>query len=84
MRRVLLDYARKRATAKRGGSSAKLALSEPEGRAGQRDLDLIALDQALTNLAAMDPQQGRVVELRYFGGLTSRIAPKSLAFLPPR
>ncbi len=82
MRRVLLDYARKRATAKRGGSSAKLALSEPEGRAGQRDLDLIALDQALTNLAAMDPQQGRVVELRYFGGLNVEDCAEVLGISP--
>jgi RNA polymerase sigma factor (TIGR02999 family) len=70
MRRVLLDYARKRAAVKRGGPGVKVALSEPMAGAGQRDLDLLALDAALTQLAAMDPQQSRIVELRYFSGLT--------------
>jgi len=70
MRRVLLDYARKRATAKRGGPEIKVTVSEALAGAEPRDLDLIALDDALTQLAAMDPQQSRIVELRYFSGLT--------------
>jgi len=70
MRRVLLDYARKRATSKRGGAEVKVTLSEAVAEEGQRDLDLIALDAALDQLSRMDPQQGRIVELRYFGGLT--------------
>jgi len=70
MRRVLLDYARKRATAKRGGPEIRVTISEALAGAEPRDLDLIALDDALTQLAAMDPQQGRIVELRYFSGLT--------------
>lgn len=70
MRRVLLDYARKRATAKRGGPEIKVTVSEALVGAEPRDLDLIALDTALTQLAALDPQQSRIVELRYFSGLT--------------
>lgn len=70
MRRVLLDYARKRATSKRGGSDVKVTLSEAVAQDEQRDLDLLALDAALQSLSQIDPQQGRIVELRYFGGLT--------------
>jgi RNA polymerase sigma factor (TIGR02999 family) len=70
MRRVLLDNARRRATAKRGEPDVRVALNEPHVGSAQRDLDLIALDKALSSLAEMDPQQARIVELRYFGALT--------------
>jgi RNA polymerase sigma factor (TIGR02999 family) len=70
MRRILLDNARRRATAKRAASEVRLALNEPNAGSPQRDLDLIALDKALSSLAEMDPQQARIVELRYFGALT--------------
>jgi RNA polymerase sigma factor (TIGR02999 family) len=70
MRRVLVDYARERRTEKRGGEQMRLELDEALDIAEARDADLIALDDALNSLAEIDPQQSRVVELRYFGGLT--------------
>jgi RNA polymerase sigma factor (TIGR02999 family) len=72
MRQVLVDRARRRDAAKRGGARQRITLDEgllpaPSPDAG---VDLVALDRALTELAALDPQQARIVELRYFGGLT--------------
>jgi RNA polymerase sigma factor (TIGR02999 family) len=73
MRRILVDYARQHAASKRGGEVQRLSLEEivetPEEPA-QVCVDLIALDEALTNLEKLDPQQSRIVELRYFGGLS--------------
>ena len=70
MRRILVDHARGHAADKRGGGAAKLSLDEAIEIADQKEVDLIALDDALTQLAALDEQQCRVVELRFFGGLT--------------
>ncbi len=71
MRRVLVDYARARHRAKRGGDDVRLSISAAEEIASEtRPVDLIALDEALTRLAAIDEQQSRVVELRYFSGLS--------------
>ena len=69
MRRILVDHARKRRATKRGGDALKLTLNEALNASGERNLDLIAVDEALTKLAALDQQQARVVELRFFGGL---------------
>ena len=69
MRRVLLDYARKRHTAKRGGAPRKATLAEGLLIAEEHLDDVLALDQGLTRLAAIDPQQARLVELRFFAGL---------------
>lgn len=70
MRRILLDRARRRVAAKRGGAMPKLNLDElPEIGSG-RARELIALDDALTALADIDPRKARVVELRFFGGLS--------------
>jgi RNA polymerase sigma factor (TIGR02999 family) len=66
MRRILVDHARSRDASKRGGGETHLALDEAEAQ----DADVIALDDALNSLAAFDPRQSRIVELRYFGGLT--------------
>ena len=75
MRRVLVDHARERKAAKRGGTAVRVALEEDVAAAEAREVDLIALDSALDELAAMDPRQSRVVELRFFGGLgTAEIA----------
>jgi RNA polymerase sigma-70 factor (ECF subfamily) len=70
MRRVLVDSARARGYQKRGAGAARVTLDE--GRAGttERAADLIALDEALEALTAIDPRKGQVVELRYFGGLS--------------
>jgi RNA polymerase sigma factor (TIGR02999 family) len=70
MRRILIDSARKHAAAKRGGSQEKLALDEAANVSLEPDSNLLALDEALKSLAVIDPQQERLVELRYFGGLT--------------
>jgi len=69
MRQILVDHARGRGAAKRGGNSLKLTLSESMG-SKEKDFDLIALDDALNNLAELSPQQSRIVELRFFSGLT--------------
>lgn len=70
MRRILLDRARKRATAKRGGDALRVNLDEVPDLAGERGSQLIALDDALCRLSEVDPRKGKVVELRFFGGLT--------------
>jgi len=70
MRRILIDYARRRQYAKRGGGAPHVSLDEAAVLSEERATDLIALDEALEGLASIDPQQSRVVELRFFGGLT--------------
>ena len=70
MRRILVDHARNRNYAKRGGVQQKLSLSEADRFANKPDVDLVALDDALKALAAMNEQLSRIVELRFFGGLT--------------
>src|SRR5215210_2198688 len=70
MRQILVDYARAQNYQKRGGGQQQVSLSEAAGAVGGRAAELIALDDALERLAALDPQQARVVELRFFGGLT--------------
>lgn len=71
MRRVLIDYARAKHREKRGGDDVRLSLDKAYLVAANEDsVDLIALDQALHRLAELDEQQARVVELRYFGGLS--------------
>ena len=70
MRRILIDYARKQRYAKRGGGAPKISLEEAAVMSQERAADLVALDQALITMASLDPQQSRVVELRFFGGLT--------------
>lgn len=69
MRRILVDYARKNRRAKRGGGAQMLPLDEAAPIAPERSTDLVALDDALTELAKIDPRKARVVELRFFGGL---------------
>jgi RNA polymerase sigma factor (TIGR02999 family) len=71
MRRILVDYARTRQRAKRGGDDVRVSLTAAEKIASDnKPMDLIALDEALTRLAAIDQQSARVVELRYFSGLS--------------
>ncbi len=70
MRRILVDYARSRQNEKHGGDHLHLELDEALDEAAGRDADLVALDDALKSLSELDPQQSRVIELRYFGGLT--------------
>ena len=71
MRRILVDHARGRHRQKRGGSNEDLPLEDALlAAADEANVDLIALDEAMKKLARLDPQQERVVELRYFGGLS--------------
>jgi len=70
MRRILVDHARSHLYAKRGGGAEKLTLDEAIATPQERDFELVALDDALITLAAIDPQQSRIIELRFFGGLT--------------
>lgn len=71
MRRLLIEHARARGAAKRGGQDVRVTFNEALPVAGtDQDLDLIALDTALTKLESLEPTHARVVELRYFGGLT--------------
>ncbi len=70
MRRILVDHARGQQAEKRGGEFQKLSLDENIDVSGERAADLIALDDALARLAELDPQKSRVVELRFFGGLS--------------
>ncbi len=70
MRRILVDHARRRHRAKRGGSGIALPLDEGLVVAAEKSVDLLALDEALTRLAAIDVRQSQIVELRFYGGLT--------------
>jgi RNA polymerase sigma factor (TIGR02999 family) len=70
MRRILVDHARAHGAGKRGGGEEKVSFEDAPAIGGAIDIDVLALDEALTRLAAIDPQQSRVVELRFFGGLT--------------
>lgn len=70
MRRVLVDHARRQTADKRGGEFEKLSLDENLDAAQERAIELIALDDALRELAVLDPQKSRLVELRFFGGLS--------------
>lgn len=70
MRHILVEHARSRKAAKRGGGDYKVSLTEADRRAERRDVNLLALDDALRKLEVLDPQKVRVVELRYFGGMT--------------
>jgi RNA polymerase sigma factor (TIGR02999 family) len=70
MRQILVDHARAFRAEKRGGGAYRLALDEAEQDARPIDIDIVALDDALNTLSLMDPQQGKVVELKFFGGLS--------------
>jgi RNA polymerase sigma-70 factor (ECF subfamily) len=70
MRRILVDHARSHQAAKRGGLAVKLPLEDAMVASGDRDIDLVVLDEALTRLAALDARQSRIVELRFFSGLS--------------
>jgi RNA polymerase sigma factor (TIGR02999 family) len=70
MRQVLVSHARARGAAKRGAGQTLLAFDDSIAVPEWRDVDLIALDDALETLSRMDPQQGRIVEMRFFSGLS--------------
>jgi RNA polymerase sigma factor (TIGR02999 family) len=70
MRRILVDWARTRGALKRGGDVSSLDLDEALAAAKEPSTDLVAIDDALTALTAVDPRKGQVVEMRFFGGLS--------------
>jgi RNA polymerase sigma factor (TIGR02999 family) len=82
MRQILVNHALSHNSAKRGGGAYKLSLDEAVGLSKERDVDLVALDEALTRLAALDSRQGRIVELRFFGGLTIEETAEVLGISP--
>ena len=82
MRRILVDHARQRRTEKRGGARPRLSLDQSLGLTEQKDLDVVALDDALSALSKLDPQQAHVIELRFFGGLTIEETSEALNISP--
>jgi RNA polymerase sigma factor (TIGR02999 family) len=82
IRRILVDHARGRHASKRGSGAPKLSLDEALATPERKDLDLIALDDALNSLAKIDPQQARIVELRFFTGLTVEETAEVLGISP--
>ncbi len=83
MRRILVDHARARNYQKRGGGAQQVSLDEAATLAGDRAAELIALDEALQELAKMDERKARVVELRYFGGLSVEETAEALGVSVP-
>ena len=82
MRHILVDYARSRDTDKRGSGMLKVTLGAAELTPASADVDVVALDDALEALTAIDSQQGQVVELRFFGGLSIEETAEALGISP--
>jgi RNA polymerase sigma factor (TIGR02999 family) len=82
MRRILVDFARSRGYLKRGGDLRQVSLDEALVVSRERGADLMALDDALNALAAVDPRKSRVVELRFFGGLSVEETAEALEVSP--
>jgi RNA polymerase sigma factor (TIGR02999 family) len=82
MRRILTDHARSRARVKRGGLAARVTLDEAKVSGQERDMNLVALDDALTALEDQDPELARIVELRFFAGMTVEEAADVLGLSP--
>ena len=82
MRRILVDYARRQMRSKRGGKQPKLSLENVVLASPDRPDKMLALDECLTRLEKLDRRQGRIVELRYFGGLTVEEAAGILGVSP--
>jgi RNA polymerase sigma factor (TIGR02999 family) len=82
MRRILVDHARAHLAEKRGGGVPRVALTAAIAMSHERPGDMMALDDSLTRLASLDPQQGHVVEMRVFAGLTVAETAAALAISP--
>jgi RNA polymerase sigma factor (TIGR02999 family) len=78
MRRILVEQARRKQAAKRGGQRQRIELDDVPGLDAEHTIDLLALDEALTELAATDPRAAELVKLRYFAGLTAAQAAEAL------
>jgi len=82
MRQILINHAEARRAAKRGGEAERVSLNDVDHFAAGQEIDLIALNEALNNLERIDPQQGQIVELRYFSGLTIEEIAEALGVAP--
>jgi len=82
MRQILVEHARSHGAAKRGGGVHRLTLDAAVAFSDNQDLDIVQLDRALTGLAELDEQQSRIVELRFFGGLTIEDTSEVLGISP--
>ena len=82
MRRILVDFARARSSTKRGSGAARISLDEALTISSEANPDLVALDEAMERLGARHPRQVQVVELRFFGGLTTEEAAEALHVSP--
>lgn len=82
MRRILVDHARAKHRAKRGGSDLRVSLTDVMALTKDPDLDLLEIDEALTRLAAIDEQQSKIVELRFFSGLSIEETAAALEISP--
>ena len=82
LRRVLVDHARAKQRRKRGSGTVVLSLEESLVSGPERNLDVLALDEALSELARLDPQQSRIVELRFFAGISIEETAASLGIIP--
>jgi RNA polymerase sigma factor (TIGR02999 family) len=82
MRRILVDHAKAQSASKRGAGALRIELDEDMATAPHRDVDLLALDEALERLTKVDPQRSRIVELRFFGGLSNEESAAVLGVSP--
>jgi RNA polymerase sigma factor (TIGR02999 family) len=82
MRRILTDFARSRGSLKRGGEAVQVSFDEALALSPQMDIDLVALDEALTDLAALDERKSQVIELRFFGGRSLEETAEALEVSP--
>jgi RNA polymerase sigma factor (TIGR02999 family) len=82
MRRILVDHAKARFASKRGAGATRIELDENLITPGERSVDLLALDEALERLSKIDSQRGRIVELRFFGGLSNEESALILGISP--
>ena len=83
MRRILIERARSRRSTKRGSGAQKISLEEVADVSNERAADLVALDEALMKLAAIDSRKAQIVELKYFGGMTIEEAAEVLEVSTP-
>jgi RNA polymerase sigma factor (TIGR02999 family) len=83
MRRILMDHAKRRGAGKRGGGQITLQIDESVLAGKNRDLNLIALDRALSELEKVDPIRSKIVEMRFFGGLSNEEAAEVLGVSAP-
>ena len=79
MRRILVNHALHRAAGKRGGGAKRVSLSLADQQAQQPEVDMIALDEAMKQLAELDERKSRIVELKFFGGMTTEEAAEVLS-----